>query len=856
MRFSRREKGIIIITTLAITVFIIMFATATMFTMSMQQNSAAGFYRQKAAFAAAEAGINYALMRIETNPAWNGCMPNNDGNKGEFFSVNQQETGLIIYERPVEGLQGYVEGQVRIGEHDGYFELYFIKPKSSKEAMFAQPDNTGKMLLSVNNTSLPGVNANSSVQAYYVDGRDAEKVVPANSILLVSRGRVGREISIIETCVRIIPDKNYNAVAVGRGDIRIRVHGVDPGDNLKLRTGLDGISGKPSIMRSNANIFILGLNERPGFDFLRVDKGSGGRMEGNAFFGLFPRENYSKVDYQNQPQQGSSFIQEKGQDTHLPALTIADFKLPPAVKSISAGTYIFDSNPSNPSVPRVTYYEKDDRNQVLKSTESIQELYGSGQNKTDVFQSLISGGYINWDNNSKSLSILSPLEVSSVSGGNTDLNSIVFKTNDRERLTVYVGAPDAGESAMLLNNNDNGSIYVDGELSGTGTIVSRGELFAEAGSSISADENGVSIYSVGNTTIQQIKKYPADSTSTTISQTTEPLNMINSRMENWMTDAGTLSALSPTQQTPATSSPDSSILFVDGKAYSYVVTGTGTYEYSPNMTYDINKQSNKNETIDAENPTQNVSQSNIITGGSVINISGQVKETNYYALPLDAFSAEEQALLKNLKDEMGQPLLGELSYSKDGKVYTVPALKWKMKPDGSNPADSEYHLHNNVMRVFDKAVDQSAKQIGLGFKMKSTDFRGLVFSCRDFIAKTPNYGFRLRGGLAAYGGNPETGTTDKYGRIHIDAINADFMYDTRYLNTLLSLGNKSFEKLYWVVSDSWMNVGNSVSDNPKDVSVNTDYTQDPNNLIKPSKPSVTIKTDKTNALKDGKPLNK
>jgi hypothetical protein len=810
MNFHRKNNGIVLITTLIITVFLVMFSTAILFTTSMQQHSTTNFYHQKAAHAAAEAGINYAMMRIETNPAWKGCMPNNEGTVGEPFTVRQQETGLVVYEYPVESLSGYVEGQVKIGEVDGVFELYFKKPGSSSKHMFADPNNTGNMLLSVNNTSLPGSNSNSPVQAFYVDGRDAGKIVPANSILLVSRGRAGRASSIVETCVRLVPDRNYNAVAVGRGDIRIRIHGADYSDQLRLHTGLDGISGKPSIMRSSANIHILALLERSGFGFLRVDKGSGGRMDGNPFFGLFSRENYSDVSYQSSPSQGSSFIQEKGQDVHLPSLSIADLDIPAASASINAGTYILDTNPSDLSVPRVSYYQSDNRTQVLKSSESIQELYGAGTDRTEMFKSLISAGHMSWDAGSKTLRIINPLEVSRVSGNNIDLNSMVFKTNDRERLTVLVGGTGADESAALVNNN--GSIYIDGELSGTGTVVSAGEVFAEAGSQISADDNGVSIYSVGNTTIQQIKKYPNTADSKTLNQTLEPLNMINSRMENWMTDASDLAASSPTQPTPASPLSGSSVFFADGVAYSYISTGTGTYIYESNTSYTIINES-QNVNYESDESTQIISQTNINIQGSVIKKSSSVKEINYYALPLDAFSPEEQAILKNLKDEMGQPLLGKVSYSKDGKVLTVPALKWKMKPDSLNPADQEYHLHNKVMRVFDNKVDQAAKEIGLGYKLKSTEFRGLVFSCRDFIANTLNYGFKLRGGLVAYGGNPETGIINKYGRIYIDALNADFKYDTRYLNTLLSLGNKEFETLYWTASDNWMS--ESMSCSPK-----------------------------------------
>jgi hypothetical protein len=514
MSFLRdRFSGIVLISSLLFLVLIVIFATAVISIAMSQQKYTKNFYMNQVAVKAAESGINYAMSRIENSFNWMGCQAPGTDVKLSF------ENKLEIYEHTVKNQIGCVEGRIRMGGYTGYFDMYFLKPSNDNNMKFFKnngvtydgesgpgsiPEN---IILSLNNSVAPGM-FNEPAVVKDSSGKNV-KTIPSNSVLLVCRGKCGNSQKTIETCFRLTHNSSYDAVAVSKKDINIILNAEDGKSKIEIKRGNDN---KPSLLRAAGaiNIKVKKLFNS-GFDYLKVDNSCGGYSDLSPTFSPKPK-NYS-----------NSFKTMAGQADYLPPLKLDMVKPKEEVTNVlPAGTYVITARtPDDPDYnksPMVLYFkdidpylrqDSDDPNKIT-GVKTISDLQGESDaiTYTNYVHSNI-GKIFSWDVNTRKLKILSSIKVNSASDSSGNVFSgIVFTSGSLDRLSIQLGA-DGNNPTYLINDCDNGSIYVDGEIYGFGTVISSGNIDIQAASKVNADvSTGISIYGGGDVVIHPITGSP------------------------------------------------------------------------------------------------------------------------------------------------------------------------------------------------------------------------------------------------------------------------------------------------------------------------------------------------------------
>ncbi|MCE1247237.1 MAG: hypothetical protein LWY06_11380 [Firmicutes bacterium] len=492
---SRLSKGIVLITTLLIIGFLLMFAAGIIFTTQRQATMTNQFYHRETAIFASQTGINYALMRLNADPYWMGCQRSSSGLTGSDYSFTMASGQKIdIREHQVSGNMGAVEGRID-GGNSGYFEIYFVKPEDAKSKLTFFGTSSGllplpaKIPLSSNRnnqltapTTNPGEDPSTwtkySDDSYY-------KPVPENSILLVCRGTMGNEHKTLELCVRMGPGEDYNSVVIGRGDISIN---LNPAGKLLLDTV---VSDKPPIIRTKGSINISnGLTAAS--DYLVVNGSGGGRASGSVGFTPAP-SNFANTF------QGGVAIQEN----MFPPLQIS--KVAPDTASYSKlNTGYYKIEEVN-NVPKITYYAVNKADDITGSTELKPITDGS-----DTLTMLLNNGTMIWNSKENSLELNKSVNVASTQS----LSNLTIVGSNNEPLDLNLKSvidPKKGSinNVYLVNNNDNGNINVAGSIKGIGTIVLKGNLDMQGESQLSAvEDSGISIYAQGDININAIPVTP------------------------------------------------------------------------------------------------------------------------------------------------------------------------------------------------------------------------------------------------------------------------------------------------------------------------------------------------------------
>lgn len=499
----KAKKGIVLITTLLIVGLVVMFSTIALVTTMQQSQNTRSFYQREAAFNVAEAGLNYAMMRLGQDPRWSGCEWDTSGT-GQFYQHSHVFPGgdqLTVFEHPVSGNNGAVEGRMKIGDYTGTFDLYFVNPQTAYSHMnFVNSETAPKIIpLSTNNN---GSSADSNV--YYQDGTTWYRTIPGNCVFLVCRGRVGDQTRMVEICLRVGPEGNYGSVAVGRGTIFIDITGNDG----KLTLDTAQLNRAPFI-RSNDQIVAThsggGSN-----DWLSVIAGGGGRSHMAASLTPAPDQFSDTIVGNSGPQ-----------DTHLPKLGINDV-MPDTTgfKSLKAGTYMIEPDPTNMSKPpEINYYP----------TTNLDEIYSGAvaPAPTSQLKQIMADGGIVWVPGECQIKVVESMTTET----GTDylgqpMEDVQFISDGFHRLSIKMEA-DPSDPKYLINNLANGNIYIHGELTGVGTVICKNNIEMEAQSQLDTNTNtGVSVYAGGDVKVNPIGDVPF-----TVPRT---VNMTSSEKHNYL----------------------------------------------------------------------------------------------------------------------------------------------------------------------------------------------------------------------------------------------------------------------------------------------------------------------------------
>jgi hypothetical protein len=741
-RHFKKPRGILIISVLFLTIILVMLATTIFSMVLIQQKNATAFYQRRAAEKVAQSGINYAMMRLETDLAWRGCVSSDNREQKEAFKFKSLNIdGIEIYEHSVKDDLGFVEGKIKLGPHTGYFDLYFVKPGDKSMGEFigkeagSFPEN---IILSQNNSLIVGQGVSDVFD--FSGSSIPNKKIPANSVLLVCRGRVGDYTKTIETCFRMGPPGDFNSVVVGKGDIRINIHGRNNYDKIVLD---DFLGSGPSIMRSVGSM-LLGISPRVSrdLDYLMVTGKSGGRAdESNPRFSPVPAS--GSVNFRKEPGQ-ANFIPKLEMDNVMP-------KEQGRTLQLSGGIYFIKPDPENNNYPIVGYYRENSSSPIL--TTPTFRLPTPDADLSADFRKHINNGAMEWDAKARRLTFLNSCNIDRARGrGSHSIRDISFISVDNERLTVQLGRENLEEGSKpvyFINKNSGGNIYVDGQLSGSGTVICDGNLDMQAESQLSAAETtGISVYAGGTVTVNEITDLP------------------------YIEVAGTNKSLS-------------------GLIEEYNIKQSihkKIHQFISENPYD-NKYASTRQ-IDAQRPD-----------GTTYFPAEYQGLADWHKIPLDYFTPEEQEYVKPLTTF--DPKLGKRVFYTDSSPEgylneyvnpTVTGVTSETQAFTGISSEVKFYRVWGLQKTFDisEKVETKYDFKGRPINIKDSIFRGLVYTCADFIVKTPNRSFILEGGLVAAGNKSGTG-----GNIKIDAVDCRFTYDTRYLSLLSLAGTGKIKTLYW-----------------------------------------------------------
>jgi hypothetical protein len=744
---SKKTRGILIISVLFLTIIIVMLATVIFSVVMIQQRNASAFYQRRAAEKIAQSGINYAMMRLEMDKTWRGYTLTKNNERSQKFHFKPSDIDDIeVYEHHIKDNLGFVEGKIKTGPYTGYFDLYFIKPDVKSTGEFIGKDAGSfpeNIILSQNNSIFLKHGASDVYD--FGDSPIPNKKVPPNSILLVCRGRVGNYTRIVETCFRLGPPGNMDAVVVGRGDVRVNIHGKENYDKIVLD---DFLGSGPSIMRSVGSMF-LGIS--PGIsrdlDYLMVTGGSGGRTDTTT-------PNFSPRPISGSP----NFRKEPGQANFIPKLEMDDVT-PKDLKSsvqLNAGIYFIKPDPRNNNYPIVGYYRENSSSPILSM--ATVNLPKPDLDLTSEFRRHINNGTMEWNSKARKLTFLDSCKVNSVRrSGLGNINDISFISIDKERLTIQLGKENLTEDetpAYFINQNPGGNIIVDGQLSGSGTVICAGNLEMQAESQLYAPETtGVSIYVEGSVTVNEINNLPYLGEDSVLVEEYNTKQSIAKKINQFISEH-------PLRNTK---------YGIDIPIDVQIKLADGTYEtYTPPELEHLADQ-------------------------HVIPVRYFSSEEQQYIMPIAVYNSRigEMVIITDSSPKGYANRYIEPFYTLQNTEYQK-ALDFYGLKKGDNTIT--YYRVWGLNERFDISDQLETKYDfkGRPIHVKDSIFRGLVYSCSDFTVKTPNRSFILEGGLVAAGKSSGSG-----GNIKIDADDCRFTYNTKYLSLLSLAGMGKIKTIYW-----------------------------------------------------------
>jgi len=485
--------------------------------------------------------------------------------------------------------------------------------------------------------------------------------------------------------------------------------------------------------------------------------------------------------------------------------------------TIKAGTYVYMNSKDSPDTynlcyfpPTCTYNPDADKSDGSYPDNFVTKNYSS---KEDYKSSLISSS------RSGDLTLLTTVTKTQLTSGTTYLmtasnpigiepveseNSFAIAIYDYKSDKKYSPSESYRASVKLNTSTENdpclitqtgGNLYVEGELSGKGKIMSGGEMSFQGKSILEADTNsanGVSIYSQGSVNIDPIKGSGG---------TSDPSTYIKEAWGDLITKQS-YTASGDYYNTGLTSYKDLQKLLLstevsyngnETKLSSVLKDGYG-YDKAAIQEM-INTIMTKNSYIGKDSSTSGGT-STFDTGSSELASVGSVTmngETFKVSVFDDGFkhicitnSDGETMVLKvsgaGMEVDTNHSDIGTetslTNFSTTSVTYDATSGKWGVSGDSSsNNLSSAYIMMHNISSGF----------VDLNFN--DTILKGLVYTWKDFKAKDLGGGsLSIRGGIVAYGGNPATddpGTDSSHGKVSINnGKYVTFTYDPDYMKLI------------------------------------------------------------------------
>lgn len=451
-------RGIILITTLLVLFFLVMLTTALVVSGNANLNLTGSFHDRESALHAAQAGLDYALMRLERNAYW----------QADDTSVPAAANGFSVTEKYLG--KNIVRGELGNGE-------VFLVNFEHNADMFNSANNF-TTYMSANN--LLGQLGNE----YVVTGSDGTLIrnVPKNNAYIVVRGIYNRSVRQVEAMYAYDGPTSIDSAALTSNKMSVNlVAGAKwlvSSENKELPrirsnytlSNFAGGDDNVSIKATTSDPLGVNVDLSGGEAVARGDIDLGSSYNGTA-------EARTAVDYP------------------IPDLTMNQIPAAQSETSLAAGTYVVTG--AN-SVAYYSSYKEDDQGNP--------EYPSSSTAPTKVYNNSINGGA---SISNYSIRVNSAQRVQPVSLGADTVDSVAvlgasgIASVARAKLILTPSA-DGGEP--YIKSDTGGNIKVAGELSGEGSVYCSGNIAFQGRSQLTASpEKGVSLYAGKDIVLRSIE---------------------------------------------------------------------------------------------------------------------------------------------------------------------------------------------------------------------------------------------------------------------------------------------------------------------------------------------------------------
>jgi len=461
-RSPNRLKGIVLITTLLVMFFLVMLATAMVSVSRASLGLTGSFHDRECALHAAQAGLDYALARLERNAYWQGddsTVPN----AANGFTVTENWLGKNICRGSLgNGEVFYINFEHNTNLFDP--EQNFTTYKSANNLL-------GQLGNEYNNTCADGT---------------LIRTLPINTVQIIVKGAYGRSTRYVEAMYAYDGPTSIDSAAISSNKMIINladatskwVVSSENEEKPRIRSNyalsdFPGGEDNTSIKAGAADVALSGpqVDLSGGVAVARGDIDLGSSFNGTAD----PR---TAINYP------------------IPELNMSDIPANQSEADLPAGTYVV-TGPSQ--VAYYSYYQE--------SEEGVPQLPPAGMQPDRVYNNNINSGI---KINNYAIRVNSAQQVEEVNGSSGAITSIAVLGGgqiDSVARAKLVLAPKKGDGGAepYIKNDAGGGIKVVGELSGEGSVYCSGDIMFQGRSQLSASpDRGVSLYAGGDIELRSI----------------------------------------------------------------------------------------------------------------------------------------------------------------------------------------------------------------------------------------------------------------------------------------------------------------------------------------------------------------
>jgi len=820
---NRNRKGIVIITTMLLLSIVIMIAALLVVTGRSTLLLGASYSDREQAYYAAECGIAYAQYCLSRYKDWTAS---------ETTLDTIYDPGFTDFTVSAAGSQNNCVRGVLNSNGSEFYIAFYSGTWNDASSPKKDVDGSGNLGMKLKYYSYNNLSSSSGNQyTKYLDDTEKGKnfrTVPAGYAHIIVEGHCNQVRRYAEVILQKVDTKTGMACSIAANGID-----VDLTDNDSVFL-VDAASGYESRIRSMGDITVNSVNNDK--NCYRI--ADGGLSCTGAGTESSPTSKYTKINdetidsasdqtaygisCENKPQ--GDYLEKaklEWDDVTSKYISGTSYDSSSVKTTIKAGSYVYMNSSAYPDTYKLYYFptsctynpdagKKDDShpdNFVTKNLSNAVEY------SSDLISSSRSGD----------LSLLTTVTKTQLAAGGTYLMSaanpigisadknggdFTIAVYDYQKKDTYSPSSSYRASVKLEGTSDQdpglvsqtgGNIYVAGELSGKGKIMSGGELSFQGKSILEADTNstnGVSIYAQGSVNIDPIKgsggstdasTYIKDAWNNLIS-TSKYTASGDYYTSGFSTYKDLQKALLATEVTYNGKNTQLSDVLKTGLKYdkaaiqeminttmsknSYIGTDTSTSSSSCTV------ESGESSTVTYGGNTYNVMAYTdsgvphliIYESGKTVSDPEDATDVIRFHYYNGSASADTNCGYSNLSNLSAATALTMASYgTTNGWTLTASSKT-------NNESASTIMMHKT-----------SSGFVDLSFN--DTILKGLVYTWKDFKARDlGGNSLSIRGAVVAYGGNPasqDPGADSSYGKISLNnGKYITFTYDPEYMKLI------------------------------------------------------------------------